>query len=127
MIQTVHEGRGKPLRLPMSRRRLSRSAAGVAASAALLVVWAGCAGYQIGNQTLYPSHIRTVYVPMFESTSFRRNMGEQLTEAVQKEIELKTPYKVVHAPGADSVLSGRIARENKRVVIRSRSGDARED
>lgn len=92
----------------------------------LLVAWAGCAGYQIGNQSLYPAHIHTVHVPMFESTSFRRNLGERLTEAVQKEIELKTPYKVVHDPNADSVLSGRIVGETKRLVVGSRGGDPRE-
>jgi hypothetical protein len=86
----------------------------------------GCAGYQIGNQSLYPLEIRTVYVPVFESTSFRRNLGERLTEAVAKEIETSTPYKVVGNPDADSVLSGRIVSETKRVLVPSLSGDARE-
>ena len=86
----------------------------------------GCAGYQIGNQSLYPLEVKTVYVPMFESNSFRRNLGEWLTEAVCKEIEAKTPYKVVATPTADSVLSGRIVEENKRVLVPSLSGEARE-
>ena len=77
---------------------------------------AGCASYQIGTRSLYRPDIRTVYVPMFESDSLRRNLGERLTEAVAKEIELKTPYKVVHRPDADSVLSARITAETKRVV-----------
>ncbi len=92
----------------------------------LLVVAPGCAGYRFGNRSLYPSHIHTVHVPIFESNSFRRGLGERLTEAVQKEIELKTPYKVTSNPGADSVLSGRIGRENKHVVIGSKSGEPRE-
>jgi hypothetical protein len=111
---------------PINRHRRVQSAIGVAFCIALLVVLGGCAGYQIGNQSLYPAHIRTVYVPMFESTSFRRNLGERLTEAVQKEIELKTPYKVVHDPNADSVLTGLIVGETKRVVVTSLTGDARE-
>jgi hypothetical protein len=86
----------------------------------------GCAGYQIGNQTLYPLEIRTVYVPIFQSTSFRRNLGERLTEAVVKEIELKTPYKVVTDPNADSVLTGRIVGEHKSVLVPDLTGDARE-
>jgi hypothetical protein len=106
------------------------SATGVASYTAfcivLLAFLGGCAGYQIGNQSLYPAQIRTVYVPMFDSTSFRRNLGEQLTEAVQKEIELKTPYKVVSDPSADSVLSGQIVGETKRVLVGSLSGDPRE-
>jgi len=86
----------------------------------------GCAGYQLGNQALYPAHIRTVYVPVFESVSFRRNLGERLTEAVAKEIENRTPYKVTGDPNADSVLLGRLTGESKRVVVGSRSGDPTE-
>ncbi len=92
----------------------------------LLICMTGCAGYQIGNRSLYPAHIRTVYVPMFESNSFRRNLGERLTEAVMKEIELKTPYKVTGNPNADSVLTGEIIGETKRVVIQARTGQPRE-
>ena len=56
-------------------------------SLVVLLFFCGCAGYQIGNQSLYPPEIHTVYVPMFQSNSFRRNLGERLTEAVVKEIE----------------------------------------
>jgi hypothetical protein len=87
---------------------------------------AGCATYQVGSATLYPGHIRTVHVPVFESDSFRRNLGERLTEAVVKEIELRTPYKVVNDPNADSVLSGRIVGEHKRVLVNAMTGDPRE-
>jgi len=87
---------------------------------------AGCAGYQLGAQTLFPPDIHTVYVPMFESDSLRRNLGERLTEAVVKEIEKRTPYKVVGSPNADSVLSGRITQERKNVLFGTRNGDVRE-
>lgn len=63
---------------------------------------------------------------MFESNSFRRNLGERLTEAVVKEVEAKTPYKVVSDARADSVLSGRIMSETKHVLVPSLTGDARE-
>jgi hypothetical protein len=92
---------------------------------AWLLALPGCAGYQIGNRSLYPSDVQTIYVPMFESSSFRRNMGERLTEAVIKEIELKTPFQVVNTPNADSVLTGRITRDGKHVVVENRYGDPR--
>lgn len=98
----------------------------IAAPLAMLLLLGGCAAYQIGNQSLYPADIRTVYVPMFDSNSFRRGLGERLTEAVVKEIEAKTPYKVVADPNADSVLSGCIVAERKSVLVPSLSGDARE-
>ena len=92
----------------------------------MLLLFCGCAGYQIGNQSLYPSEVHTVYVPIFKSSSFRRNLGERLTEAVVKEIERTTPYKVVNDPNADSILSGSIVQEGKTVLIPDLSGDARE-
>ena len=92
----------------------------------LLAGLAGCAGYQIGNQSLYPCHIQTVYVPIFDCAGFRRNLGEQLTEAVIKQIELKTPYKVVNTPNADSILSGRIVSETKHMTVPSQFGDPRQ-
>jgi hypothetical protein len=86
----------------------------------------GCAGYRIGNDSLYPAGIHTVYVPVFSSASFRRHLGERLTEAVIKEIELKTPYKVVGTSNADSILSGRITGETKRVLVENRYDEPRE-
>jgi Lipopolysaccharide-assembly len=76
----------------------------------------GCAGYQVGQRSLYRPDIRTVYVPVIQSNSFRRYLGERLTEAVVKEIELKTPYKVVDSDAADSVLTVKLVSESKRVL-----------
>ncbi len=86
----------------------------------------GCAGYQLGSTSLYPSDIHTVFVPIFESDSFRRNLGERLTEAVVKQIELHTPYKVVGDSNADSILTGRITSDRKGVLFENRNGDVRE-
>ncbi|MHC4403311.1 MAG: LptE family protein [Planctomycetota bacterium] len=86
----------------------------------------GCAGYQIGVASLYHPRVRTVYVPMFQSDSFRRNLGERLTEAVMKEIQGKTSYQVVNTSNADSTLAGQIVAETKRVVIESPSDDPRQ-
>ena len=87
---------------------------------------AGCAGYQIGPRALYRPDIRTVYVPVFESDTFRRNLGEWLTEAVVKEIEQTSTYKVVGHPGADSTLQGRIVRDGKRVLAENKRDEPRD-
>ncbi len=100
----------------------------VAVAPALLAILclAGCAGYQVGNWTLYSEGIETVYVPVFESDSFRHNLGELLTEAVAKEIERVTPYKVVGSPAADSILRGRIVTDAKNVVVEDPHDNPRE-
>jgi hypothetical protein len=94
--------------------------------AILVSILPACAGpYRVGNNTLFAPDIRTVYVPMFESDSFRRHLGEKLTEAVCKRIETDTPFKVVRG-GADSVLSGRIVQDTKRTIVENRFDDARD-
>ena len=95
------------------------------ASCAIVSV-SGCSGYQIGSQTLYRQDVRTVHVPIFESDSYRRQLAERLTEAVIKRIESTTPYKVVHHGGADTVLSGRIVTDRKRVLTEDRFDMARD-
>ncbi|MGI9429327.1 MAG: LPS assembly lipoprotein LptE [Bythopirellula sp.] len=74
---------------------------------------------------MYAPDVRTVYVPMIETNSFRRNLGERLTEAVVKEIELKTPFKVVGTPDADSVLAVRMIDDTKRLTIENQNDDPR--
>lgn len=76
----------------------------------------GCLGYRAGSGSLYAPDVQTVFVPMIESDSYRRDLGERLTEAVVKEIELKTPYKVIASPNADSVLDIRLLGD-QRIVL----------
>jgi len=85
----------------------------------------GCIGYQVGAGSLYAPDVATVYVPMIESDSYRRDLGERLTEAVIKEIELKTPYKVVSTPSADSILSARLMTDTRKVLVENAFDDAR--
>ena len=86
----------------------------------------GCAGYQWGAASLYPTDIRTVHVPLVASNSFRRQLGERLTEAIAKQIEQDTPYKVVNQTNADSVLRGRIVSERKRVLVENANDNPRD-
>jgi hypothetical protein len=94
--------------------------------AAAILTIAGCAPYRMGTKSLYTCNVRTVYVPVFESNSYRRNLGERLTEAVQREIERRTPYKVVATSDADSILTGRILNESKGVSVEAPTDDPRE-
>ena len=85
----------------------------------------GCIGYQVGTSSLYAPDVATVYVPMIESDSYRRDLGERLTEAVVKEIELKTPYKVVSTPDADSILTARLLTDTRRTLVENAFDDPR--
>jgi hypothetical protein len=86
----------------------------------------GCAPYQFGTRSLYRPDVRTVHVPIVQSDSLRRNLGERLTEHICKQIELKTPYKLVDADVADSILTARIVSENKKVLAENGLDEARD-
>jgi len=109
----------------MNRRHFLRHVAW--ATSGLTGVWAsGCAGYRVGTHTLYRNDVRTVHVPMIESDSYRRNLGERLTEAVVKQLEVGTPYKVVgSAEGADSILRCRLTADRRQLTIETRTDESR--
>ncbi|KLU05479.1 putative transmembrane region and signal peptide protein [Rhodopirellula islandica] len=76
----------------------------------------GCTPYQFGNASMFPQNIRTVHVPVIRNATFREDLGVRLTEALNKEIELRTPYKVTADPLADTVLRCEVVDETKRVL-----------
>lgn len=85
---------------------------------------AGC-GYTF--DTGIDPRIRTVHVPTFTSDSFRSGYGEQLTEAVHRQIQLRTPYRIVTAAEpADTRLVGHVTRVDKSVISETRYDDPRE-
>ena len=85
----------------------------------------GCKCYHLGNQYLFRSDIRTVHVAMFESDSYRRFLGQRMTEALVKQIANTTPLTITEPFLADSFLTGRITRERKVVVGENISDEPR--
>ena len=90
-----------------------------------LLTLAGCKAYQFGSPTMHRFEIHSVHVPVFESGSYRRFLGQRLTEAVVKEIELNTPFTVTSPDRAQSILTGRIVRQKKRVLSETENDDPR--
>jgi len=61
------------------------------------------------NEWLFPEDVDSVYVEMFDNRSFRRGVEYELTDALAKRIEAKTPYKIISSRDrADTVISGQI-------------------
>jgi Lipopolysaccharide-assembly len=72
------------------------------------------------------SEVKTVAV-FFKTNSFRRDIEKQLTEAVIKEIILRTPYRVVGKhEDADSLLTGVINFSDKNLIVEAPTNFARE-
>lgn len=77
----------------------------------------GCAsGYRFGAGSLYRPDVQTIAVPVVESDILRPFMGERLTEAIIREIQLRTPYQIATEQNAQSVLRVRLTNDVKRVV-----------
>jgi hypothetical protein len=89
----------------------------------LPVALAGC-GYAVGPA--FNPEIRSVYVPIFTSESARRGIEYELTEAVQKQIQQRSHFRLVKEPEADTRLIGRIVDERKNVLGQTRNSDPRE-
>src|SRR4051794_4238908 len=111
------QGGSDPMRAP---RESPDRAAAVAALAALVGALAAGCGYSI--RPPYSDNVRTVYVPVFKSNSFRRDINLMLTRRIQEEIMNRTPFKVVGSPeGADTTLEGTITFVDKNVQVENPS------
>jgi hypothetical protein len=91
----------------------------------LLMLGTGCATYQFGSRSLFRDDIKTVYVPIARNDTFRHDLGVRLTEAVIRQIETQTPYKVTGDPNANSTLTVRVTSESKRVLTETVTDDPR--
>jgi hypothetical protein len=89
----------------------------------LITAACGC-GYTVGGD--FSPHIRSVHVPTFTSDDYRRGYEQQLTEAVQRQIQTETPYRLTSAEMADTILTGHIVGIEKRVSNQNEFDDPRE-
>lgn len=77
----------------------------------LFIALASCAsdpteGYSF--RSTHPDNVRTISVPIFENGTYTRGVEFDLTDAIIKELEARTPYKVTSPERADTVLTGRV-------------------
>jgi hypothetical protein len=119
----IHEANHGRRRTSGAACRLRSFALLCAALVASTILVAGC-GYNIGAP--FQAEIQSVHVPIFKSTSYRRNLEYQLTEAVQKEIQKQSHFKVVKEPQADTRLTGHIIDVRKERLGENGYDDPRE-
>ena len=89
---------------------------GLVLGLALAVAGSGCTAAATRSGRPTTRTIKTVYVPVFRSVTFRRDVNFMLTEPVIKEIERRTPYKVVgNARGGrhDARRDGQLLRQER--------------
>jgi len=97
-----------------ARRGLRATSAWALVVGACLAV-SGC-GYSF--RAPYDKSVRTVYVPMFKTQTFRRDLEKMLTEHVIKEITRRTPYQIAGSlEEADTVLHGTVNFADKNMLL----------
>ena len=107
-------------------RSLMTAVLGVVLPAILVT---GCASDPTRGYAFRPSFdtaIRTVTVPVFENPTFHHGVEVDLTDAIIKEIQQRTPWVVVTS-GAESTLRGVIADVQMRPLTTSRRTGLIED
>ncbi len=86
---------------------------------ALMLGMGGC-GYS--SKELFPTEYNTVAVPIFENRTFYRGVEFELAESMVKQIESRTPYKVVAPGGAQTIMEGTITDIQQNQLSRRRPG-----
>jgi outer membrane lipopolysaccharide assembly protein LptE/RlpB len=81
---------------------------------ALVLTLSGCGYHQVGAATHIPANVRTLAVPIFVSKVQAYNTETAFTQAVVRELNTRTSYRVETASdgsGAGAVLRGTIVSE----------------
>ncbi len=109
--------------------------AALALVAAVALPMSGCARGDASEQeasgytarSLYPEQYHSVAVPIFENRTFVTGLERDITDALIKEIQARTPYRVLNSESAQTQLSGVITAVEKTRLNRARgSGLVRE-
>ena len=85
-----------------------------ACAACLALMMTGCGYHQVGAAAYIPANVRTLAVPIFVSKVQAYNTETVFTQAVVRELNTRTNYKVLtgsDGSGADAVLKGTIVTE----------------
>ena len=90
----------------------------------LLLILTNCAsdptlGYS--SSSLYSPKFRSVAVPIFQNNTMVRDMEFMLTDAIIKEIESRTPYRILAEQYADTLITGTIQSVGLQTISQSRT------
>ena len=87
--------------------------------AMLLVLGGAACSYRFAeSEQLYPDHVSTVAVPTVTNATSQRGDTAQLTHALVRELEARTPYRVERRETADSLLEVKISDIRRRTTSR---------
>lgn len=82
----------------------------------------GLTGCGYSTTELFPEQYSSVAVPIFDNRTFYRGVEYDLTEAVIKEIQQRTPYRIVASTSADTLLTATVVGLDKTQLSRTPAG-----
>ncbi len=77
-------------------------------TACLILIFALISGCGYSTKSLISRKINSIYIPVFDNSTFRRGLEFELTKAVKDEIMSKTNLRIVEKDSADTILYGTI-------------------
>ncbi len=85
----------------------------------LLIVFAMISGCGYSTKSLISRNINSIYIPIFDNTTFRRGLEFDLAKAVKDEIMSRTNLRIVQKESADTILYGTIVDFTESVLIQN--------
>jgi len=109
-----------------AKRRAAAIALGVGLASAFILISMGCGYHRAANAVELPQNIHSIAIPGFVSHSQTFRIEQLLTDAVVREFNARTQYRVIHDNGdADAVLKATVLSASANpVVYDSTSGRA---
>ncbi len=91
---------------------------------AVILLGLGCilGGCGYATKELFPEQYQTVASTIFNNRTFYRQVEFGLAEAVKKQIEARTPYKIVNPMHADTIIQGTITDIDQGLISRVNPG-----
>ena len=82
-----------------------------------LTACSGAKGFKSG--TTLPTKYRSIAVPVFQNATYDRQVGYQLTEALQKRVQQASGYAIASEGTADTVLRGKVTKVDIKQISQS--------
>lgn len=83
----------------------------------LLILASFMASCGYTSRSLIDQNVQSVYVPIFDNDTFRRDLEYDLTKAIKEEILFRTQLKIVDEKHADTILTGILRDVQENVLI----------
>ena len=83
----------------------------------LLILASFMASCGYTSRSLIDQNVQSVYVPIFDNDTFRRDLEYDLTKAIKEEILFRTQLKIVDEKHADTILTGTLRDVQENVLI----------